>query len=352
MLTRALSRSGPARTTAVTSELRDAVGPLGLWTALAVGATAAGGLLVAASDALGTLPGATAVGVAMTRTAMDVAGVVVVGLALLEVLLPPGDRRAAPVLERTVRVALAAAGAWLVAVMLAIVFGAANAFARPVTAVEPDELVTWATRLGAGQGMLLVACATGLVVACTIIRARRPALLPPRVLLAVALFAIITPAVTGHAGATHEYQVVAVIGVGIHVAAAAAWVGGLGAILVLVAPRRGLLVAVLPRFSRMAAVCIAAVAATGVLTAAVRLPPALAHVRWEAGVQLLLATGWGQLLIAKTAALGVIGCLGWLTRRRMAASRMPLLLWAGYEVGLMAVALGLAAALTQTGSGH
>jgi putative copper resistance protein D len=181
---------------------------------------------------------------------------------------------------------------------------------------------------------------------------RRPALVPPRVLLALALFAMITPAVTGHSGAVHAYQVVAVVGVGIHVAAAAGWVGGLGAILVLVASRRGLLVAVLPRFSRLAAVCIAAVAATGLLTAAIRLPPALAHVRWEAAVQLYLATGTGQLLVAKTAALGVIGCLGWLTRRRIAASRMPVLVWAGYEVTLMAVALGLAAALTQSGSGH
>jgi putative copper resistance protein D len=338
--------------TTTASRLREVVGPVGCWAALAVGATAAGGLLVAMSDGVATLPGATAVGVAVTRTAMVVAGVVVVGLAVLEVLLPPGDRRAAPVLERTVPAALAAAGGWLAAVLLAIVFGAANAFARPVTGVESAELVTWSTQLGAGQGMLLVACATALVVGCTAVRARRPGLVPPRVVLAVALFAIITPAVTGHAGATHEYQLVSVIGVGFHVAAAAAWVGGLGAILVLVAPRRGLLVAVLPRFSRMAAVCIAAVAATGVLTAVVRLPPALEHVRWEAGVQLLLATGWGQLLVAKTAALGVIGCLGWLTRRRMAASRTPLLLWAGYEVALMAVALGLAAALTQTGSGH
>ena len=94
------------------SGLRDAVGPLGFWAALAVGATAAGGLLVAMSDGVATLPGATAVGVAVTRTAMDVAGVVVVGLAVLEVLLPHGDRRAAPVLERTVPAALAAAGGW------------------------------------------------------------------------------------------------------------------------------------------------------------------------------------------------------------------------------------------------
>jgi putative copper resistance protein D len=330
-----------------------ALGPVGQWAAVALGSTVAGVLLATAAD--GALPGTTAIAVTASRTAMDVAGVVIVGVGLLEVLLPPGDRRAAPVLAQTRRAALVAAGAWLVAVLLAIVFGAAAAFARPVTAVEPDELVTWATRLGAGQGMLLVACATVLVAGCAVVRVRRPAVVPPRVLLALALFAMITPAVTGHSGAVHAYQVVAVVGVGIHVAAAAAWVGGLGAILVLVAPvasRRGLLVAVLPRFSRLAAVCIAAVAATGVLTAAVRLPPALAHVRWEAAVHLYLATGTGQLLVAKTAALCVIGWLGWLTRRRMAASRMPLLLWAGYEVTLMAVALGLAAALTQTGSGH
>lgn len=329
---------------------RVSVGPVARWSVVALGATLAGVLLAAAAD--GALPGTTAMAVTVSRTAMDVAGVVVVGLALLEVLLPPGDRRAAPVLAQTGQATLVAAGAWLVAVLLTIVLGAAAAFARPVTAVEPDELVTWATRLGAGQGMLLVACATALVVGCTVVRVRRPALVPPRVVLAVALFAMITPAVTGHSGAVHAYQVVAVVAVGIHVAAAAAWVGGLGALLMLVSSRRGLLVAVLPRFSRMAAACIAAVAATGVLTAAVRLPPALSHVRWEAAVQLYLATGTGQLLVAKTAALCAIGCLGWLTRRRMAASRIPLLLWAGYEVTLMAVALGLAAALTQTGSGH
>jgi putative copper resistance protein D len=341
--------TGPALAT-VAARPREAVGPVGWCVAVAVGATVAGVLLAAAAD--GALPGTTAIAVTVSRTLMDVAGVAVVGIALLEVLLPPGDRRAAPVLAATRRTALAAAGAWLVAVLFAIVLGAAAAFARPVTGVGADELVTWVTRLGAGQGMLLVACATALVLVCTVVRVRRPALVPARVVLAVALFAMITPAVTGHSGAVHAYQVVAVVGVGVHVAAAAAWVGGLGAILVLVASRRGLLVAVLPRFSRLAAVCIAAVAATGVLTAALRLPPALAHVRWEAAAQLYLATGTGQLLVAKTAALGAIGCLGWLTRRRMAASRLPLLLWAGYEVTLMAVALGLAAALTQTGSGH
>jgi putative copper resistance protein D len=44
----------------------------------------------------------------------------------------------------------------------------------------------------------------------------------------------------------------------------------------------------------------------------------------------------------------LLGGLGLLTRRRMAAGRMPVLRWAGIEIVLMAVTLGLAAALSQT----
>lgn len=329
---------------------RVAAGPVGRWVAAALGATGAGLWLAAEAD--GVPPAAGAVAVTVSRAVMDVAGVAVVGIALLEVLVPAGDRRAAPVLPLARRAALAAAGAWVVAVLVAAVVGASAAFARPVTALGADELVAWATRLGAGQGMALVAGTTALVLVGAAVRVRRPALVGPRVVLAAALFAVITPAVTGHSAAAHAYQVVAVLGVGLHVAAAAAWVGGLGAILLLIAPRRGLLVAVLPRFSRLAAACIAAVAASGVLAAVVRLPPVLAHVRWEAAVHLYLATGTGRLVAVKAAALGAIGFLGWLTRRRMAASRVPLLLWAGAEVTLMTVALGLAAALAQTGGGH
>ena len=91
------------------------------------------------------------------------------------------------------------------------------------------------------------------------------------------------------------------------------------------------------------------VAVTGVLTTAVHVAAGhwAAHGGWEAGWETLLGTGWGQIVLAKTAALAAIGALGWLTRRRMAASRIPLLRWAGYELTLMALALGAAAALTQ-----
>ena len=46
--------------------------------------------------------------------------------------------------------------------------------------------------------------------------------------------------------------------------------------------------------------------------------------------------------------LVLLGGLGGLARRRLHAGRMPVLRWAGIEVALMAVTLGLAAALTQT----
>jgi putative copper resistance protein D len=130
---------------------------------------------------------------------------------------------------------------------------------------------------------------------------------------------------------------VAVTTVALHVAAASLWVGGLGAILVLLGRRRRLLQTVLPRFSTLAGFCLATVTVSGVLTAQVRLGS------WAA----LFLTAYGSLVIAKTVALGLLGVLGLLTRRRMATGRMPVLRWAGAEVALMAVTLGLAAALSQ-----
>jgi putative copper resistance protein D len=318
-----------------------------LWTGLAVTTTLAAGVLTAAPGAAGA-----GGGLAVSRSVMVVAGVAVVGLALLGVILPAGHKRAPAVLARVDRLTVIAAAGWLAATVLLIVFQAADAAARPVSAVGVAELTAWSTGVGAGQGMLLTAVAAAIVLAGAVVRLRRPALVPPRAVLSAAAFAMITPAVTGHAAAADRYQLVSVVGIGVHVAAAAAWVGGLGALLTLVAPHQGLLVAVLPRYSQVATACIVGVAATGALTTAIHVAAGhwAGHGGWEAGWETLPGTGWGQIVLAKTAALAAIGALGWLTRRRMAASRTPLLRWAGYEVALMALALGAAAALTQAPS--
>ncbi|MBN9096576.1 MULTISPECIES: CopD family protein [unclassified Pseudonocardia] len=309
-----------------------------LWAGLAVGvgcvsAVLAGGL---ATTALPVLLGAT-----LTRTGMDVAGVACVGVALLGVLLPlgpgPGARELTRLAHTVDRALVALAGAWLVLTLLGVVFRTAEAYGRPVTAVGGDELARFSGDFGAGRGLLLTAgCALAALV-CAVVRMRDPDRIQLRIPLVAALLGLLTPTVTGHAGGEADHEL-AVITVALHVGAASLWVGGLGATLLLV-KRRELLDVAVPRFSRLAGVCIVAVGITGVANAVLRLESPAA----------LVTTGYGWLIVAKTVCIAGLGGLGWLARRRLMTGRTPVLRWAGAEVALMAVTLGLAAALTQSG---
>jgi copper resistance protein D len=300
-----------------------------------------------ASVVSGALAGAAVpvlVGTSVTRSGMDVAAVACVGLTVLGLLLPrardlPGSalRPLADVRTAADRALVACAGAWLALVVVGIGFRAATSYGRSLGQLSAGEVGRWVGQLAAGRGMVLTAGCVAVVLGCAVARLRDRAFVQVRVPLVAAVIGAITPAVTGHAGAAPDHQL-AVMTIGVHVGAAALWAGGLGGVLVLVARHRELVGAVLPRFSRLAGVCIAAVAVSGVLTAAVRLGS------WQA----LGTTGYGWLVLAKTGCLLLIGGLGGLTRRRLAAGRVPVLRWTGLEVALMAVALGLAAALTQT----
>ncbi len=313
-----------------------------LWAGLAVGVAAGIGVLAASpADPAGAL-----VGTSVTRAGMDVAGVSCVGLALLGVFLPsrevlPGSALRGLELRRTSidRALVAVAGAWVALVLLGIAFRAADAFGQPVTELDGEQLLAWSTRLAAGRGMVLSAACAATVAGCAVIRMRDPSRLQTRLPLVMALFGVLTPAVTGHAGTSADHQL-SVVTVALHAGAAALWVGGLGALLALLARQRELLELVLPRFSRLAGVCVVAVGLTGVANALLRLGP------WSA----LFGTPYGWLVLAKTGFLVLLAGLGGLARRRLQAGRLPVLRWAGIEVALMAVTLGLAAALTQTAS--
>lgn len=307
---------------------------VGGWVGLTVGtafvaAVLAGGL---AATALPVLLGATA-----TRAGGDLAAVACVGLALVGTLLPLGHprppRELPDVLRGVDRAIVAVAGLWLVLVLLGVGFRAAEAYGRPVSELGATELGTFAFSLAAGRGLLLTAGCAVAVLVCAALRTRDPERVPQRVVLVAALLGSLTPAVTGHAGTSADHEL-AVVTVALHVAAAALWVGGLGAILVVAAPRPRLLEAVLPRFSTLAGGCVAAVVVSGVLNAVLRVSS--------------LTTGYGVLVIAKSVCVVALAGLGYLARRRLAARRLPVLRWAGIEVALMALTLGLAAALTQT----
>lgn len=314
--------------------------PAGTRLAVAVWALLAVGTAVAASVAAGAAADtelAVLLGTSATRAGMTAVGVACVGLALVAVLLPARERESAGAVRTADRALVVTAGVWVVLVLVGIAFRAADAFGLPVTALGADQLLRWSTRLAAGRGMLLTAGCALVVLGCAVVRLRDPARVAVRVPLVAALLGVLTPAVTGHASTSPDHQV-AVLMIALHAGAAALWVGGLGGLLVLVAARRRLLDSALPRYSTVAGMCVFAVAATGVVSAAVRLAS------WEA----LVTTGYGALVLVKAVLVVVLGGLGLLARRRLVTGRTPVLRWAGVEVALMAVTLGVAAALTQT----
>lgn len=304
------------------------------WAGLAVATTLVGAVLAGALRST-TLPAL--LGTGITRAATDVAGVACVGVALVGVLLPYRGHEADRVRTLVDRTLVATGGAWLVAALLGIAFRAADAYGRPVTALTGRDVLYWATQLAAGRGALLTAACAAAVLGCAVGRWRSPEVVTLRIVLVIALLGMLTPGVTGHASSSASHEV-AVTTVALHIASASLWVGGLGAIVVLLGRRRALLQYVLPRFSTLAAFCLVTVTLSGLVTAQVRIGS------WAA----LFLTGYGALVIAKTVALGLLGGLGLLTRRRMAAGRIPVLRWAGAEVALMAATLGLAAALSQS----
>jgi copper resistance protein D len=306
-----------------------------------------GGLAVAAGCVAAVLAGGLAtaslpvlLGATVTRAGMDAAGVGCVGVALLGVLLPlgpgPGARELTRLTRTVDRALVVLAGLWLGLTLVGTGFRTAEAYGLPVSGVGGADLTTFVTEFGAGRGLVLTAGCAAAVLVCGVLRLRGASGVQLRIPLVLSLLGLLTPTVTGHAGNAPDHEL-AVITVALHVGAAALWVGGLGALLLLVR-RREMLDVTVPRFSRMAGVCVFAVAITGVANAALRLES------WGA----LLTTGYGWLLVAKTVCIAVLGALGWLARQRLLARRTPVLRWAGAEVTLMAMTLGLAAALTQS----
>lgn len=156
-------------------------------------------------------------------------------------------------------------------------------------------------------------------------------------------WAVIVPGLSGHAG-DPGLGLPAVAVDAVHTAAAAIWIGGL-AQLVLVTPHatRGLPDAdrtrvrtvVTARFSRVALVSVAVIAATGAGRAlwAISAPAEL----WQ--------TGYGRALVAKTAILAGLVGLGYLNRRHLGAFA-SIRRRGALEIGLLAAMLGVVSLLT------
>jgi putative copper export protein len=175
-------------------------------------------------------------------------------------------------------------------------------------------------------------------------------------LLVLAGVTVVPPSLTGHAAdaAGHDLATLSLV---LHVLAASAWVGGLGALVLHRSVLRGSArrspgprvspVVVIGRYSQLALGCFVAVGASGVVNAAIRLgsfPDALPEL-WQ--------SRYGWLVLGKLAAFLALGWFGWRHRSRtlphLAAGHPGAFRrLAAAELVLMALTVALAVALSRS----
>ncbi|WP_432921318.1 cytochrome c oxidase assembly protein [Microbispora sp. CA-135349] len=285
-------------------------------------------------------PGAlTTWGLPVARLVHDICAVATVGVLLAAVVLAPASGRA------VVRAAGAWALGWAASAAVTEVLTLSDFLGLPPgDALRSGALTAFLLYIPQGQAFLTVTLAALAIAAGSFpARGARSWSAPLRVvLLAVALFAVLPPVYVGHSASAADHNL-AVLSLMAHVAAVAMWTGGLYALVAHLRAAPGLTVAV-RRFSTLALGCYVAVGASGLLNAWVRLgsPPLL----WQ--------SRYGLLVLAKIAALAVLGWFGWRHRSGTIAAlesggaRAPFLRLACVEIAVMAGTLGLAAALGRT----
>ncbi|GHF21684.1 cytochrome c oxidase assembly protein [Pseudolysinimonas yzui] len=248
-----------------------------------------------------------------------------------------------PEFGRALDVAAAGAGVWAVggAITSFLTFSSIYQSRLSFDEAYGQDLATFLTEVPIGRAWLIfVLVGALLTVVCFAVRNRTVL----AILAIPAVLGLIPLAEDGgHAAGTDSHDA-AVSAIWLHTVCAAAWVGGLVTLVLLrakLSPAR--LAAVLPRYSTVALICFVVVAASGYVSASIRV-----------GDLPSLLSPYGALVIAKVAALVALGVLGALQRRilvkKVAANAAPRWFWllVASELAVMGIASGVAAALART----
>lgn len=308
--------------------------------------TGAGGLafgvsITAASPTMGMPTESTVplVGIPAARLIGNTAGIAAAGLALLLLLLPRADAGGVDRVRSFARQTVSWIGpVWTVAVLATLWLQAAELSSNGIQASLGD-IASYALNITSGRALLVAAIAA---ICYSFAR--------PTIVLVLAIGGLIAVPLTGHAS-QEDAPILTMAAIGLHVAAAALWVGGLGAIFLLASAWPELLAVVLPRFSTVAACCIGVVAVSGVIVA-------VAHLTMTTGLTStgllgnLTGTGYGLLVIGKTTCCAALAGTGGYIRKRLLPGiarlrPVPLTGWVGAELAIMTLALGLATALAR-----
>ncbi|CAN5177153.1 cytochrome c oxidase assembly protein [soil metagenome] len=249
-----------------------------------------------------------------------------------------------PEFGRALDVAAGSAALWTVSAAFTGFFTFLSVYNQPVRldSAFGDVLGTFLTTTELGQAWLATTLvAAGVTVLCFAVRN----LTALAFVTVLAIIGLLPPALQGHRGGTADHDS-ATAAIFLHLLFAGIWLGGLVA-LAIVRPvmDQARTATVLKRYSTLALVCFIVVAASGYLSAQIR-------------VETLpnLLTPYGILVLVKTATLLALGLFGAAQRRffigRMSASPSG---GKGYywwiiaaELAFMGIASGVAAALAKT----
>jgi putative copper resistance protein D len=285
-------------------------------------------------------------GIPVARVLLDVGAVAAAGLALLPKLVGfdrPDDTE--PVLRPSRRAAVVVSGIWAFGALASLVLLTAEL--NPGAPVTPAAVWGYIGSIAAGKGLLVSAACALISLWLARLAVRHGEKVPAELRAGVALFGLLPLPLTGHASNWY-YHDLSMISMELHVVAASAWAGGLGAVVVFLARRPALLAVALPKFSRLATWCVFVVGASGLfngllelyLSPITRLPASL------------VTTPYGVLLVAKMACMAGVAATALVVRRRLlpavaAGRRTALALWCGWELIILAVAFGVAVVLTR-----
>ncbi|CAM3611626.1 copper resistance D family protein [Kibdelosporangium persicum] len=307
------------------------------------------GLTITATSALPGIVEPDAVvryGIPVVRVLLDMAAVVTVGLSLLPLLIGfDRPKLAEAVLAGTRRVAVISALTWAVTALVALVLQTAEL--RLSQSVTLDAIWDYVRTVGAGKALVAVFLFAMLCAVLAVWTVRKGESVPAELRAAAALFTLLPLPVTGHA-TDWSWHDITMVSMELHVLAAVAWTGGLGAVVVLLAANRTLLAHALPRFSKLATVCIAVSAVTGLFNGFAELLLTPGSSVWRD----LFGTGYGLLVLFKIVCIVLLGLLGANIRWRllpgiMRHQRTALAGWATAELTIMGLAFGFAVVLTR-----
>ncbi|WP_328991519.1 CopD family protein [Kribbella sp. NBC_01245] len=283
----------------------------------------------------------------LARLATNGAAVAAIGTALLLLLLGSAGRdQFEAIAFRARAIGIAAGIVWITAATTTWWLQAA-AVSEAGTRMTFVGLIEYARQVNSGSALLVTILAAAAFAA---IAALRPHPYWPAGCLAFALIGLIAVPVTGHASQSSAVWLTTPA-ICLHVCAMSLWVGGLALITTLATGRRKALALVLPRFSTVAGLCIALVAASGVLLTGPRLikdpTPGLYDL-----AQALIHTPAGWLVVGKLCGLFLLGTTGGYIRqillpavRREEPAALAIL--AAVELTVMAAVIALATVLAR-----